>query len=205
MIKYNLRFLFPSDAKKTLPRPKVGDFCSVAMEQAFSDACVSLCMGQSPVPRLAQTCRAAAIEMPRPTIRKWCEHGYTVSFQKTVQDLSNHFSVEAPVITEDSVIEPLIKESEPEPVVEEPEKVEEIAPIIPEEPEAPKSVVTEEAAPPKIASTVPVTLDDQTYDLPIYERQSPEDAVVVFCREHQGADVSGCIRQLLPSVLERLG
>lgn len=80
-----------ADAKKTLPRPKVGDFCSIAMEQGFSDACVSLCMGQPPTPRLAQTCRSASIEMPRPTVRKWCEHGYTVGFQKTVQDLRNYF------------------------------------------------------------------------------------------------------------------
>lgn len=31
------------------------------MEQGFSDACISLCMEQMPVPRVAQTCRAAAI------------------------------------------------------------------------------------------------------------------------------------------------
>jgi hypothetical protein len=55
------------DAKKTLPKPKVGDFCTNAMEQGFSDACIALCMEQEPVSRIAQSCRAAAVEMPRPT------------------------------------------------------------------------------------------------------------------------------------------
>ena len=40
--------LLSREAKKTLPRPKVGDFCSVAMEQGFSDACVPLCLGNTP-------------------------------------------------------------------------------------------------------------------------------------------------------------
>ena len=42
------------DAKKVLPRPKVGDFCSGAMEQGFKDACFALCQGQTPVPKIAQ-------------------------------------------------------------------------------------------------------------------------------------------------------
>eukprot|EP01031_Cornospumella_fuschlensis_P048052 gene48052-58863_t len=79
------------EARKTLPRPKVGDFCMNAMEQGFSDACVALCMDQEPVARVAQTCRSAAIEMPRPTVRKWCEHGYNKAFSKTLKDLKDHF------------------------------------------------------------------------------------------------------------------
>jgi hypothetical protein len=79
------------EAKRTLPRPKVGDFCSTAMEQGFSDVCVALCMDQVPVARVAQTCRSAAIEMPRPTVRKWCEHGYNVAYAKTLKDLRNHW------------------------------------------------------------------------------------------------------------------
>ena len=50
------------------------------MEQGFSDACTALCLNQRPVARVAQSCRAAAIEMPRPTVRKWCEHGYNEAF-----------------------------------------------------------------------------------------------------------------------------
>ena len=59
------------EAKKTLPRPKIGDTCSIAMEQGFSDACISLCMGEKPVSRLAQSCRKAASEMPKPTVRRY--------------------------------------------------------------------------------------------------------------------------------------
>ena len=32
------------DSKKILPRPKVGDFCDMGMEQGYSDACVAICM-----------------------------------------------------------------------------------------------------------------------------------------------------------------
>jgi hypothetical protein len=31
--------------------------------------------------------RAAAIEMPRPTVRKWCEHGYNTAFTKTMKGI----------------------------------------------------------------------------------------------------------------------
>jgi hypothetical protein len=52
------------DAKKTLPKPKVGDYCSVAMEQAFSDVCLPLCMEERVVSRIAAACRGAAVEQP---------------------------------------------------------------------------------------------------------------------------------------------
>eukprot|EP01042_Synura_sphagnicola_P002089 gene2089-2487_t len=55
-----------------------------------------------------------------------------------------------------------------------------------------------------VSRTIPITLDDETIELAILEGQSPEDAVVVFCRANVAEDVSGCIRQLLPTVLERL-
>lgn len=89
----NDRLNLYSDAKKTLPKPKVGDYCTVAMEQGFSDACFGLCTNQPPVNRVSQTCRAASMEMPRPTVRRWCEHGYNVAFDKTVQDLKTYFTV----------------------------------------------------------------------------------------------------------------
>lgn len=79
------------EAKRTLPKPKVGDFCSLAMEQGFSDVCVPLCMGNEPKNRIVEVCRAAAIEMPRPTVRRWCEYGYDSAFTKSLQDLQTHF------------------------------------------------------------------------------------------------------------------
>ena len=36
-----------------------------------------------------------AIEMPRPTVRKWCEHGYNAAFEKTKRDVSNYFKSES--------------------------------------------------------------------------------------------------------------
>ena len=158
------------DAKKVLPRPKVGDFCSTAMEQGFKDACFALCQGQTPVPKIAQACRAAAIELPRPTVRNWCEHGYRQGYDKTVQDMQSYFAV----------------------VEEQPPSVE----------HAQVEEKKEEVETRTIVNTVPITLDDNVLDLNIYEGQGPEEAVAEFCGKNIPEDVSGCIRQLLPSVLD---
>ena len=152
-------------AKKTLPKPKVGEYCTVAMEQGFSDACWALCMSETPVNRVAQACRAASMEMPRPTVRKWCEHGYSKAFDQTSIQLKSHFAQ----ISETG-------EADVEPEVH-------AAPII---------------------STIPISLDNQMLNLEIHENESAEDALVVFCNQHAADDTSGCIRNLLPVVLERL-
>lgn len=177
------------EAKKTLPRPKIGDFCVRAMEQGFSDSCIALCMDERPVSRVAQSCRAAAVEMPRPTVRKWCEHGYTVSFQTTIEQLRFHFKTpETTTPTEATTTTTVdsgrsleeekttVSEPDPEPVVD-------TRPIL---------------------ATVPVTLDDVARDLLVHVGENAEDAVVSFCREFLPSDVSSCIRQLLPVVLEKL-
>jgi len=199
------------DAKRTLPRPKVGDFCSTAMEQGFSDACVALCMEQEPVGRVSQTCRAAAIEMPRPTVRKWCEHGYNVAFQKTVTDLRSHFK---------PLNEPILEEvfTTPEvPVVADSVQVEshEHRHIEPEQSHDANRASSsssgglrgsgeEEGDGRPIQATIPITMDDVTHDLIVYEGQNPEEAVVVFCRQYSAEDVSTCIRHLLSVVIEKM-
>lgn len=187
-------FRWSREAKRTLPKPKVGEFCTNAMEQGFSDACIALCLEQKPVARVAQTCRAAAIEMPRPTVRKWCETGYNVAYQKTIKDLSNHFvtvesssgSGEAKDAVADSV-------ASGEPVGGTPSSSSQGDVTAPDV-----------SAAGKVKATIPVTLDENnTLGLEIMEGQNVEDAVVSFCREHVQADVSACIRQLLPEVLEK--
>jgi hypothetical protein len=174
---------FFREAKRTLPRPKVGDFCSNAMEQGFSDACVAICMDQPPVSRVAQACRSAAIEMPRPTVRRWCEHGYNQAFYKTVSDLSSYFS-------------------SPEPVAEE-VPVQESSTTT-----AAETVQNEEVKPKEtrqVLATIPVTLDDkETKELVLYRGQDAEEAVVEFCREHVSNEVATCIRELLSVVIEKL-
>eukprot|EP00596_Hydrurales_sp_CCMP1899_P007368 CAMPEP_0119037554 /NCGR_PEP_ID=MMETSP1177-20130426/5987_1 /TAXON_ID=2985 /ORGANISM="Ochromonas sp, Strain CCMP1899" /LENGTH=186 /DNA_ID=CAMNT_0006998999 /DNA_START=182 /DNA_END=742 /DNA_ORIENTATION=+ len=180
------------DAKKTLPKPKVGDFCSSAMEQGFSDACNALCMNQLPVSRLSQTCRAAAIELPRPTVRKWCEHGYSVAYEKTLEDLDTHFKHEEEEIFEERNFEEVqeeiqenVEEVIEEKVLEEPVKVEETR---------------------VIKAEIPVTIDENNeVKLLVYEGQNAEEAVVEFCRENVSDDIPACIRQLLPVVIEKLG
>ena len=201
LINFTCLFFISREAKRTLPRPKVGDFCTNAMEQGFSDACVSLCMEERPVQRVAQTCRAAAIEMPRPTVRRWCEHGYNVAFEKTVKDLKSHFKTEAA----------------PAPVVEQ-RRAPELEPVKASEPEAVAPSASEEvrqaqhrdsslrggAATASVKATIPITIGEETKDLLVYEGQNAEEAVVVFCRANVPDDVSSCIRQLLSTVLEKL-
>lgn len=164
------------DAKKVLPRPKVGDYCSHAMEQAYSDACMDLCNGRVPVSRLAQSCRAASMEMPRPTVRRWCEHGYTKGFDATRKGLATYF------VSTDGMSESTGDSN-----------AEEAASLAAE--------VKEEK---RIIATIPITLDDKVVNMELHEGESAEDAVVDFCRQHLNDDVAGCIRELLPTVLARM-
>merc|ERR1711988_1772055 len=185
------------EAKRTLPRPKVGEFCTWAMEQGFSDACIALCLEQKPVARVAQTCRAAAIEMPRPTVRKWCETGYNVAYQKTIKDLSSHFTASREPNKNADGASSSTKTS-PTDSSEPPEEITTL-----KEGDDMSPTVTD-ASTNKVKATIPVTLNDNnTLDLEIMEGQNVEDAVVAFCREHVKADVSACIRQLLPEVLDK--
>lgn len=173
------------------------------MEQGYSDACISLCMDEKPVPRVAQACRAAAIEMPRPTVRRWCEHGYNVAFQKTIQDLSAHFQPSS--------------RRQPEPASEPERQAEPEREAEPAREEAPAANTEAEKAPVQqqresslrggnraVRATIPITVGEDTKDLVVHEGENAEDAVVVFCRENVPDDVSSCIRQLLPTVIEKL-
>lgn len=179
------------DAKKLLPRPKIGDFCDMGMEQAYSDACIAICTEEKVVSRIAQTCRAAAIEMPRPTVRKWCEHGYNVAFDKTKRDVGTYFKNEkaqqqrqediaAGRTSATSTTQQQQQQQQNEPKKEEP-------------------------AAAKIIATVPISLEDAVVDLHVHDGETAEDAVIAFCKVHMKEDMSGCIRQLLPNVLDSMG
>jgi hypothetical protein len=177
------------EAKRTLPRPKVGDFCTTAMEQGFSDACVPLCMDQQVVNRVAQTCRSAAIEMPRPTVRRWCEHGYNVAFQKTIEDLTAYFK-------------PELKKPEAHFDTEHPIQEEQVIAKGEENLAVYKDSNKDNRA---VLATIPITLDDgTTKDLIVHDGQNAEEAVVEFCRENVPNEVSTCIRQLLNVAIEKL-
>lgn len=191
------------------------------MEQAFSDACVALCLNERPVSRVAQSCRAAAVEMPRPTVRRWCEHGYNVAFSKTSKDLATHFKPINPAEVElETVIASDTEEvfTESSPAAEEEGDIEQqVAPAQ----DIKESVAAAAAASPRtvpnrplrgaisqaaaaVIATIPVTIDDKTTDLLVHEGQNPEEAVVAFCRTNVPDDVSSCIRQLLTTVLDKI-
>ena len=178
------------------------------MEQAFSDACVALCLNERPVSRVAQSCRAAAVEMPRPTVRRWCEHGYNVAFSKTSKDLATHFKpirqAEAePVATEEVIPDPVVEEVESVTPVDVKESVESAAASSRTTPNRPLRGVSPQASS-VVVATIPVTIEDKTTDLVVLEGQNPEEAVVAFCRTHVPDDVSSCIRQLLTTVLDKI-
>jgi hypothetical protein len=48
-------------------------------------------MQERPEFKVAEACRSAAIEMPRPTVRKWCEHGYEQAFLRATRDVGALF------------------------------------------------------------------------------------------------------------------
>lgn len=162
------------------------------MEQGFSDACVALCMEQQPVPRVAQTCRAAAIEMPRPTVRRWCEHGYNVAFKKTVSDLATYFRGST--------------STSPDGTSEEEREEESVSQSSSSLQDDRTDVYRNTADDRAVLVTIPVTLNDSlTKDLVIHEGENAEEAVVSFCRNNvEAEEVSSCIRQLLSVALDRL-
>ena len=201
-------------AKKTSPIPKVGDYCSTAMEQGFSDACVALCMDQNPVSRVAQSCRAAANEQPRPTVRRYCEQGYNQGFIKTVEELKTHFipipdgtrnidkiknqaaaknAAAADANTAGTAAADNTSDNDKKNTKDATNTNKE-AEKVNENPADNKDIVT----------TIPVTIDSVEHKLTVLAGQNAEDAVVAFCREHMTDDVSACIRQLIPTVLEQM-
>lgn len=185
------------DAKKQLPRPKIGDFCDMGMEQAYSDACIALCQEEKAVSRIAQTCRAAAIEMPRPTVRKWCEHGYNAAFDKTKRDVGRFFY--------DEKMREQQREQQRNGGKDGSTSVKETAPQQATQQATQQAPATSSAsATRKVLTSVPINLDDTTLDLNVYEGETAEDATIAFCKIHLKDDMSGCIRQLLPNVLDAM-
>lgn len=57
------------------------------MESAFYDYCVPTCLGRSPENRIWHACKKASDELPKPTMGKWCEHGYREGYRATVLKL----------------------------------------------------------------------------------------------------------------------
>ena len=83
-----------AEARRHLPRPRVGDFCSRAMETAYHDVCLALCHGRTPKAMTVEHCRPAYSELPKPTIARFCEHGYNTGFRVTSDKLKNRFVVD---------------------------------------------------------------------------------------------------------------
>ena len=162
------------------------------MEDGFKDACYALCQNEKPVPRIAQACRAAAIELPRPTVRKWCEHGYRQGFGGTIDGLKNYFLDSPPVGNGVGASQSTSEQAatEPEPVLDE------------ENDHGRHHIELKPSV--AIAKTIEITLDEETKDLHVLEGQSAEEAVAEFCGVNMPDEVPACIRQLLPVVLERM-
>lgn len=176
------------------------------MEQGFSDACVALCLEQPPVARVAQTCRSAAIEMPRPTVRRWCEHGYTVAFSKTVRDLSTYFS---PPPSSSSSAASTQAETQTQTQGERAFQEDSARRALESDSHGAAAYHTHSQTAHEekraVLASIPVTLDDErTQELRVHAGETAEEAVVAFCRTHVASEVGVCIRQLLPVVLEKL-
>lgn len=166
------------------------------MEQGFADACISLCMGERPISRLAQSCSKASSEMPKPTVRRWCEHGYNVAFTKSVKDLRGQFQINQPPVT---ISEETVNVRE-EKDIETKNVEEDVVQSIPETSEAEE----DEEVVKKVLANIPVTLDDNEYTLTIHEGTDISQAVELFCEEKVPDDVAGCVQELLPTVLQKM-
>jgi hypothetical protein len=128
------------------------------------------------------------MEMPRPTVRRWCEHGYQVAFTKTKKVMATEFVDKFPKAASDSESAGMNEgDASPE-----------------EDKMAAAEKEEEQVETRKLMATLPITLDDKVVDLHIFDGDSAEDAVVVFCREHLSDDIASCIRELLPTVIDRL-
>lgn len=187
------------------------------MEDGYKDACYALCQEREPIPRISQACRGAAMELPRPTVRKWCEHGYRQGFKATIDSLSNYFvressESELKYETGTETVTETKSESETATEIESESETETKSEHIDEikyeevteshEIHSPPEPIKPVAVDLPILKTIPVSIGDVEHELHIYEGQSPEDSVATFCTKYMGDDVSGCIRQLLPAALE---
>lgn len=156
------------------------------MEQGYSDACIALCKEQKPVSRIAQSCRAASLEMPRPTVKKWCEHGYKQAFTQTSNYLSNYFTS-----LKDKIKEETEKKIREEKEMIEKESLKYSPPTLPKDSRP-------------VLFTISVNIYDNDQTVEVHEGEEPEEAVHVFCGNHMPLDIGGCIRQILPLVLEKI-
>ena len=144
--------------------------------------------------------------MPRPTVRKWCEHGYNSAFYKTQEDLASHFKPDrrVPEPVAPAVVEEAAPAAEPEQSVVDQSASAAAAAAATEAGGADSSAGKSVDAPVAVVATIPVTVGGKSLDLSLHEGESAEDAVVTFCKENVKDDVSACIRQMLPEVLERM-
>jgi hypothetical protein len=61
------------------------------MEQGFYDVCVPSCLGKTPQNGIAAACKKASHELPKPTMGKWCEHGYREAYRTSSIKLEGMF------------------------------------------------------------------------------------------------------------------
>lgn len=61
------------------------------METGYYDVCMPLCLGQKVENRQWYACRKVSDELPKPTMARWCEHGYVAGFNAAGRALVNVF------------------------------------------------------------------------------------------------------------------
>lgn len=89
---YKRNLFFHREARKLYPRPRVGNACSDGMEAGFYDVCMPTCMGKESENRIWYACKKASDELPKPTMARWCEHGYREGYRAASIKLEGVFS-----------------------------------------------------------------------------------------------------------------
>lgn len=152
--------------------------------------------------------------MPRPTVRKWCEHGYSVAYDKVLSELGNHFT--SPNVADTTEIEEVgevesISNIDSEIVQKQDISEEAMETTATEHIEVKtgtsiniKNEQNQDSMTRELIATIPVNIKDISLDIQVYAKDDPTEVVTAFCREHLSDDLQACLRQLLPTVLERL-
>ena len=72
------------------------------MEAGYYDVCMPLCLHQRIENRQWYACKKVSDELPKPTMARWCEHGYGEGFRAAQNKLGGVFQTTTDSTTSDS-------------------------------------------------------------------------------------------------------
>lgn len=65
------------------------------MEIGYYDACIPMCLNKPVENRQWYACQKVSNELPKPTMARWCEHGYLEGYRGALQKLQGVFQADS--------------------------------------------------------------------------------------------------------------